>query len=138
MVRWEGWECTLLRCQGLHPAFATPIVSTTATSIEMIDFITSTILTKSSLSVTSAFRGGGVGAGVLGGIRVTHTDTTAATVLVMDTAIAVGLEWPSYKVGSLKRAIIMAPSMESWDLRLGERFGPTSATMDMQADHGYG
>ena len=40
------------------------------------------------------------------------------------------LEWPSYSADWLKRAITMAPSMESWDLRPGERFGPTSATMD--------
>ena len=54
----------------------------TATSIEMIDFSGSTISTKSSLSATSAFHGGG--AGVLGGVGagapggagtgVTHTD----------------------------------------------------------------
>ena len=64
----------------------------------------------------------------------THTGITAATVPVMDTAIAVGLEWLNYRAGSLARAITMAPSTESWDLRLEERFGPTSATMDTQAD----
>src|SRR5689334_9969268 len=94
-----------------------------ATSIEMIDFFDSTASTTSSLSATSVFRGGGVGAGVLGGAGtgVTHTDTTeatttAATVPVMDTVIAVDLEWPSYSAGSLAPAITMAPSMESWDL----------------------
>src|SRR5213075_1370252 len=53
----------------------------------------STTLTTSSLSATSAFHGGGVGAGVLRGVgaRAIRTDTTAATVPVMDTAIAVGL-----------------------------------------------
>jgi hypothetical protein len=52
----------------------------------------------------------------------------------MDTAIAVGLESLNYRAGSLAPVIIMAPSTESWDLRLEERFGPTSATMDTQAD----
>ena len=59
---------------------------------------------------------------------------TRPTVPVMDTAITVGLEWLNYRAGSLARAITMALSTESWDLRLGEQFGPTSATMDMQAD----
>jgi hypothetical protein len=59
---------------------------------------------------------------------------TAATVPVMDTAIAVGLEWLSYSNGSLAPAITMAPLMESWDLRLEERSALTSATMDTQAD----
>src|SRR5438094_6281291 len=114
-----------------------------AASFGIIDSIistTSTTLTTSSLSATSAFHGGGVGAGVLGrvGVGATRTDTTAgtttaATVPVMDTAIA-GLEWLNYRAGSLARAITMALSTESWDLRLGEQFGPTSATMDMQAD----
>src|SRR5439155_26773110 len=99
-----------------------------AASFGIIDSIISTTLTTSSLSATSAFHGGGVGAGV------THTGITAATVPVMDTAIAVGLEWLTYRAGSLARAITMALSTESWDLRLGEQFGPTSATMDMQAD----
>src|SRR5881398_552516 len=109
--------------------FVASTVLMTETSIEMIDFIastTSTTLTTSSLSATSAFHGGGVGVGA------TRTDTTAiTTVPVMDTAIAVGLEWLNYRAGSLARAITMALSTESWDLRLGEQFGPTSATMDM-------
>src|SRR6266436_6105529 len=99
----------------------------------------STTLTTSSLSATSAFHGGGVG--VLRGVgarairtAITAVTTTAATGPVMDTAIAVGLEWLNYRAGSLARAITMALSTESWDLRLGEQFGPTSATMDMQAD----
>src|SRR5256886_12017467 len=50
------------------------------------------------------------------------------------TAIAVGLEWLNYRAGSLARAITMALSTESWDLRLGDQYGPTSATMDMQAN----
>src|SRR5204863_2102735 len=117
------------------------------TSIGIIDSIVSTTSTTlitsttSSLSATSAFHGGGVGAGVLRGVGVratrtaiTAVTTTAATVPVMDTAIAVGLEWLTYRAGSLARAITMALSTESWDLRLGEQFGPTSATMDMQAD----
>src|SRR5436190_3600241 len=117
----------------------TSTVSMMAASFGIIDSIistTSTILitsAKSSLSATSAFHGGGVGAGVLRGVgaRAIRTDTTAATVPVMDTAIAVGLEWLNYRAGSLARAITMAPSTESWDLRLGEQYGPTSATMDM-------
>src|SRR5213592_4597315 len=97
----------------------------------IIDSIISTTLTTSCLSATSAFHGGGVGAGVFRGVgaRATHTGITAAT--VMDTAIAVGLEWLNYRGGSLAPAITMALSTESWDLRLGEQFGPTSATMDM-------
>ena len=67
---------------------AASTVSMTVTSIEMINFIASTISTKSSLSATSAFHGGGVGvgagvlggggAGVLGGAGtgVTHPDPT--------------------------------------------------------------
>src|SRR6266496_3916289 len=103
-----------------------------AASFGIIDSIISTTSTTSSLSATSAFHGGGVGAGVLGpvGVGPTHTGTTAATVPVMDTAIAVGLEWLNYRAGSLARAITMALSTESWDLRLGEQFGPTSATAD--------
>ena len=53
------------------------------------------------------------------------------TVPVMDTAIPVGLEWLNYRAGSLAPAITMALSTESWDLRLGEQYGPTNATMDM-------
>jgi hypothetical protein len=49
----------------------------------------------------------------------------------MDTPIAVGLEWLNYRAGLLALAITMALSTESWDLRLGEQFGPSSATMDM-------
>src|SRR5437667_10322862 len=106
-----------------------------AASFGIIDSIistTSTTLTTSSLSATLAFHGGGVGAGVLGrvGVGATRTGITAATVPVMDTAIAVGLEWLNYRAGSLARAITMALSTESWDLRLGEQFGPTSTTMD--------
>src|SRR6266487_1790811 len=107
-----------------------------AASFGIIDSIistTSTTLTTSSLSATSAFHGGGFGAGVLRGVgaRAIRTAITAVTVPVMDTAIAVGLEWLNYRAGSLAQAITMALSTESWDLRLGEQFGPTSATMDM-------
>src|SRR5712691_9879737 len=113
-----------------------------AASFGIIDSIistTSTTLTTSSLSATSAFHGGGVG--VLRGVgarairtAITAVTTTAATVPVLDYAISVGLEWLTYRAGSLARAITMALSTESWDLPLGEQFGPTSATMDMQAD----
>src|SRR6266436_10264503 len=101
-----------------------------AASFGIIDSIISTTLTTSSLSATSAFHGGGVGAGATHTGITAATGTTAATVPVMDTAIAVGLEWLNYRVGSLAQAITMALSTESWDLRLGEQFGPTSATMD--------
>src|SRR5438034_5411090 len=106
--------------------------------IDFIDSIISTTLTTSSLSATSVFHGGGVGAGVLRGVgaRATRTDITAVTttVPVMDTAITMGLEWLNYRAGSLAPAITMALSTESWDLRLGEQYGPTSATMDIWAD----
>src|SRR5437773_867802 len=106
-------------------------VSMMAASLGIIDSIISTTLTTSSLSATSAFHGGGVG--VLHGVgaRAIRTAITAATVPVMDTAIAVGLEWLTYRAGSRAPAITMALSTESWDLRLGEQYGPTSATMDM-------
>jgi len=111
-------------------------VSMMAASLGIIDSVISTTLTTSSLSATSAFHGGGVGAGVLGrvGVGATRTGITAATVPVMDTAIAVGLEWLNYRAGSLAPATTMAPSTESWDLRLGEQYGPTSATADTWAD----
>src|SRR5947207_15426472 len=105
-------------------------VSSMAASFGIIDSIISTTLTTASLSATSAFHGGGDG--VLRGVGAgaTHTGITVATVPVMDTAIAVGLEWLNYRAGSPARAITMALSTESWDLRLEERFEPTSATMD--------
>src|SRR5581483_2307377 len=107
-----------------------------AASFGIIDSIISTTLTTSSLSPHSPSNGGGFGVGALGWMRVgvgaTRTDITATTtVQVMDTAIAVGPEWLNYRAGSLARAITMALSTGSWDLRLGEQFGPTSATMDM-------
>src|SRR5207244_11212858 len=91
-----------------------------AASFGIIDSIISTTLTMSSLSATSVFHGGGVGAGVLGrvGARATRTAITAATVPVVDTAIALGLEWLNYRAGSLARAVTMAPSAKDWVLRL--------------------
>src|SRR5216117_3559007 len=65
---------------------------------------------------------------------ITAVTTTAATVPVMDTAITVGLEWLNYRAGSLAPVITMALSTESWDLRLGEQYGPTSATADRWAE----
>src|SRR5205807_3215292 len=89
-----------------------------AASFGIIDSIistTSTTLTTLSLSATSAFHGGGVGAGVLGrvGVGATRTGITAATVPVMDTAIAVGLEWVNYRSDSLAPATTVATSTES-------------------------
>src|SRR6266496_3905812 len=85
-----------------------------AASFGIIDSIISTTLTMSSLSATSAFHGGGVGARAIR-TAITAVTTTAATVPVMDTAIAVGLERLTYRAGSLARAITMALSTESWD-----------------------
>src|SRR5438445_7085600 len=90
-----------------------------AASFGIIDSIISTTLTTSSLSATSAFHGGGVGAGAIR-TAITAVTTTAATVPVMDTAIAVGLEWLNYRAGLLAGVITMALSTESWDLRLRE------------------
>src|SRR5262249_54964928 len=122
-------------------------VSMTAASLGLIDFIdstastTSTTLTTLSLSATSVFHGGGVGAGVPGGAPAgaIHTDTMeaitmATTVPVMDTATAVGLEWPSYSAGSPAPVITTGPSTESWDLRRVEQLGPTRATTGMQVE----
>src|SRR5947207_4186832 len=105
-----------------------------AASFGIIDSIISTTLTSSSLSATSAFHGGGVG--VLRGVgaRAIRTGITVATVPVMDTAIAVGLEWLNYRAGLRAPVITMALSTESWDLRLGEQFEPTSATADRWAE----
>src|SRR5215471_14634877 len=102
------------------------IVSMTVALIGLIDFIdsttsttsTTTTSTTSSLSATSGFHGGGVGAGLLGAVGdgAILTDTTAATMVpVTDTAIPVGLESLSYRVGSPAQAIITALSTESWD-----------------------
>src|SRR2546430_9401876 len=101
-----------------------------AASFGIIDSIISTTsitLTTSSLSATSAFHGGGVGAGVLGrvGAGATHTGTTAATGPVMHTAIAGCLEWLNYKTRSLGRAITLAPTTGSSGLRPREPFRPT-------------
>src|SRR5437899_9054331 len=103
-------------------------------SFGIIDSIISTTSTTSSLSATSAFHGGGVGVGVLRGVgarairtAITAVTTTAATGPVMDTTITVGLEWLNYRTGSLARAITMALSTESWDLRPGKPLRPTSA-----------
>src|ERR1700747_3622032 len=100
--------------------FVASTVSMMTASFGIIDLIdstastTSTTSTTSSLSATSVFHGGGVGAGVLGGVGVgaTRTDITATAtpVLVMDTVIALALESLNYRAGSLPRAITMALS----------------------------
>src|SRR2546429_2447955 len=84
-----------------------------AASFGIIDSIistTSTTLTTSSLSATSAFHGGGVGAGVLGrvGAGATHTGITAATGPAMATVIVVGLEWLNCYAGLPRPAVSMA------------------------------
>jgi hypothetical protein len=116
----------------------------------------------SSSSVTSAFHGGGVGAGVRRGAGAIHTDTdimvlatrtgtamdttaatdtvmdtgtgTATPATVMDTATAAGPEWPSYSAGSLAPAITAGPLTASWDRRRVEQFGLTNAIAETQAD----
>src|SRR5437762_7810822 len=100
-----------------------------AASFGIIDSIISTTLTTSSLSATSAFRGGGVGAVVLRGVgarairtAITAVTTTAGTFLVFDTAIALGLERLNLRAGSLPRAITMGLSTESRGLRIEEPF----------------
>src|SRR5947208_13870303 len=56
-------------------AFDALTVSMTATLIEIIGFVASTVSRKSSLSATSAFHGGGVHGGTGTG-ATTHTDPT--------------------------------------------------------------
>src|SRR5215831_9629008 len=94
--------------------FVASTVSMTVTSIEMINFIASTISTKSSLSATSAFHGGGVGvlggdgAGVLCGARtgVTHTDPTDILI------IPIRPTTPATDTGMLTMAMMMGrPAM---------------------------
>ena len=71
----------------------------------------------SSLSVPSAFHGGGVGAGVLGGARAIRTDimvmdmatTVMAMATVMDMGTAADPEWLSYNDASLAPVITMGP-----------------------------
>src|SRR5207244_7071472 len=93
-----------------------------AASFGIIDSIISTTLTTSSLSATSAFHGGGVGAGVLRGVgaRAIRTDTTATTTFpFMDTAIAVSLASLTARTGWLTPPSTSAPSTQPWDSRLG-------------------
>jgi hypothetical protein len=123
-----------------------------ADSIGMIDFSTTTS-TTSSLSVTSAFHGGGAGVGVRGGAGVgagdirtmgmataTHTvtamatrmgDTPAAIMAARATEMTIPpiQEWPSCKAALRGLGTIMVPLMESWDLGREARFARTSATM---------
>jgi len=66
------------------------ILTVSMISIEMIDFITSTTSTTSSLSATSAFRGGGVGAGIPGGAGAIPTDTTAPGTGMVTIALVMG------------------------------------------------
>jgi hypothetical protein len=112
-------------------------------------------LVLSSLAIL-AFRGGGVGAGVHGraagdiltGTTAMATRTpatvmaamamvTTATVTAMaakaltaNTALPLGPEWLSYSADSPVPAIIAGQSMESWGLRRGGQFEPTSKITD--------
>jgi hypothetical protein len=49
---------------------------------------------------------------------------------VTNTALPPSPEWPSCSAGSLALAIIAGQSMESWDRRRDEQFGPTNKTTD--------
>src|SRR5207245_7729241 len=100
-----------------------------AASFGIIDSIISTTLTTSSLSATSAFHGGGVGAGVLGRVgagairtAITAVTTTAATVPVMGTAIAMGLEWLHSRAGLLAAGVPRRLSTGSRVLGFGTHF----------------
>jgi hypothetical protein len=116
-------------------------------------------LVLSSLAIL-AFRGGGVGAGVHGRaagdiltgttamatrtpatvmaamamvttVTVTATVTAmAAKALTANTALPLGPEWLSYSADSPVPAIIAGQSMESWGLRRGGQFEPTSKITD--------
>jgi hypothetical protein len=50
--------------------------------------------------------------------------------MVTNTALPPSPEWPSCSAGSLALAIIAGQSMESWDRRRDEQFGPTNKTTD--------
>jgi hypothetical protein len=118
------------------------------------------IITTSSSSAISAFRGGGAGVGT-GDIRITvmatdihmamATDpgmdmtaamatrmrvttgaTTAARVMEMPIPHIPG--WESYNADLRGPGITLALSMESWGLRPGKQFALTSATMGMEAN----
>jgi hypothetical protein len=112
---------------------------------------TMTIMTSSS-SAASAFRSG---AGdtrtdimamathtAMATVMATHMDTVTATTdtdtitasPVTDTAMGPAQELRNCSGDSLVPVIMVGLSMESWDPRRGEQFGPTSATTDMQAD----
>src|SRR5262249_61681021 len=104
------------------------IVSTfsIASTIDFIPSTPSTTLTPWSLSATSAFHGGGVGAGVLGGAGAGATrtgtmgaTTTATTVPVMDTAIGGGLEGVGYSARVLGGGITTGLSAATVGLRIG-------------------
>ena len=115
------------------------------------------ITMTSSLSVTLAFHGGGVGVrgDILTGITAMGILTTAMVMVVMATdtvttamvateiitakaSLGTGTdpardqEWPSCNVDSPAPAITMAPWMESWDRKRVGQFALTSAPTDTQ------
>ena len=121
----------------------TGVVATTGTAAIGMAIGTIIMAVMSSLSVTSAFHGGGVGVGVRHGATLTaDTDTatpatgmeTATPATVMAPATAAGPEWPSYSAGSLEPVITTGPLTASWDRRRVEQFGLTSAIAGMQAN----
>src|SRR5260370_24232604 len=88
-------------------------VSMTGTSIEMIDFIASTISRKSSLSATSTYCGGRVGVGVLGGTGTGATDTDPTT--------------PATDTGMVTMAMVMGRPTMITDM--ATRLGVTTAAI---------
>jgi hypothetical protein len=106
------------------------IISMTVTSIGMMDFIVSTISTKSSLSATSAFHGGGagvlggVGAGVLGGAGtgVTHTDPTDILI------IPIRRTTPATDTGMVTMAMVMGRPAMMTDMATRLRVTPAAIT----------
>ena len=130
-------------------------IGTTGMAIGII-----TITTRSSLSVTSAFRGGGAGGHFIRGDLLTDITVMAILTAVTDMVATMGMEavtdtaatdltttkvrldmatdpardqgWPSCNAGSPAQAITMAPLMESWGRKRVEQSALTSAPTDTQ------
>ena len=104
--------------------FGASTVSMTVTSIEMINFIASTISIKPSLSATSAFHGGGGGAGLLGGAGtgVTHTDPTDILI------IPIRRTTPATDTGMVTMAMVMGRPAMMTDMATRLRVTPAAIT----------
>ena len=114
------------------------IVSMTVTSIGMMDFSASTISTKSSLSATSAFHGGGagvlggVGAGILGGVGAgilggawagaTHTDPMDILIILIRPTT------PATDTGMVTLAMVMVRPAMITDMATRLRVTPAAIT----------